>query len=696
MSSNQFHFHPRSTRLIFRSKHHIGKVTRSGGRNAAAHRKAKNSKNLLIKRLLFGSTVVVGVGIGVLAVASIVVAKNLPNVDSISTYIPAETTKIYSNNNIVLAELHLEENREVIPLENISPLIKQAVLATEDTDFYQHHGINIKGMFRAAIKNTVTMSFSEGASTITQQLARNLFLTKKKKLSRKIAEIILAIQIERKYTKNEILEMYLNQVYWGHNSYGIESASQLYFGKHARDLNLAESAMIIGLLKGPELYSPFRNYSYAKQRQRTVLNRMAKLKVISQEQANTAFIEDLQLAQRKTFRYRAPYFTSYIVNHLYSTYGEEATLTSGMQVYTTLDYELQMLAEEVVKSYVAKSRKPFYGTNRAEENYNFSQASLMAVDPTTGYIKALQGGADYKENQYNRCTQARRQPGSTFKPFVYIAALEKGFSPSSIVQDSPITFSTSQGPYSPTNYTHTYMGNITLRKALENSINVVAVKINNLVGSENIIRLARAMGITSPLQPVLSLPLGANEVTMMELVTAYSVIANNGLRNDPTGIIKIQDRDGGILFKHQVHPKRVLDENIASTIVDMMKGVVRYGTGQNANLPRPVAGKTGTTSDYKDAWFLGFVPQLVCATWVGNDDNTPMNKVTGGTVPALMWRDFMKEALKNIPPTDFVKSGEIAKRSDEDATGNASELPQDASSPPPTGTDQSSIDFNTL
>lgn len=643
-----------------------------------------------------GATVAAAVGIGVLAVASVIVAKNLTNVDTISTYIPAETTKIYSNTNIVLAELHQEENREVIPLDEISPLIKQAVLATEDTDFYRHHGINIKGMFRAAFKNAITMSFSEGASTLTQQLARNLFLTKRKKLSRKLAEIILAIQIERKYTKNEILEMYLNQVYWGHNAYGIESAAQLYFGKHAKDLNLAESAMVIGLLKGPELYSPFRNYAYAKQRQRTVLNRMAKLKVITQEEANDAFISDLQLAPRRTFRYRAPYFTSYIVNQLFNNYGEEACLTSGMQVYTTLDYELQMVAEDLVKKYVEQSRRPVYGANRTSESHNFSQGSLMAVDPTTGYIKALQGGADYRESQYNRCTQARRQPGSTFKPFVYIAALEKGFSPASIVQDSPITFSTSQGPYSPSNYTMTFLGNITLRKALENSINVVAVKLNNLVGPENIIRLARSMGITSPLQPVLSLPLGANEVTMMELVTAYSVMANNGIRNDVTGIIKIQDRDGGILYKHQVNGKRVLDSNVASSIVDMMKGAIRYGTGQNAALPRPVAGKTGTTSDHKDAWFIGFVPQLVCATWVGNDDNTPMYKVTGGSVPALMWRDFMKVALKDIPPIDFVKSGDIPARAEDDTVTPATELPAETTPSAPIESEESGIDFKSL
>ncbi len=636
------------------------------------------------------------VGTVVFVIACVVVARSLPNVDTISTYIPAETTKIYSANDVVLAELHLEENREVIPLDDISPFIKQAVLATEDTDFYRHHGINLKGIARAAIKNTVTMSFAEGASTLTQQLARNLFLSKKKKISRKIAEVILAIQIERKYTKNEILEMYLNQVYWGHNSYGIESAAQLYFGKHARDLNLAESAMIIGLLKGPELYSPFRNYSYAKQRQRTVLNRMARLKVITQEAANAAFIEDLQLAQRRTYRYRAPYFTSYIVNHLYSTYGEDATLTAGMQVYTTLDYELQLIAESVVKSYVAKGGKPYYSTARAAENHNFSQAALMAVDPTTGYIKALQGGADYKENQFNRCTQAKRQPGSTFKPFVYIAALEKGFSPNSIVQDSAISFSTSQGVYAPSNYTRSYMGNITLRKALENSINTVAVKLNNLVGPDNVIRLARAMGITSPLQPVLSLPLGANETSMIELVTAYSVIANNGIRNDPTGIIKIQDREGAILFKHQPNPRRVLDAAIASTIVDMMKGAIRYGTGQNANLPRPVAGKTGTTSDYKDAWFIGFVPQMVTATWVGNDDNKPMNKVTGGSIPALMWRDFMKEALKNVPPTDFVQIGDIPKREESETSGNMGELPQPGVGSNNPTTTESAIDFNSL
>lgn len=675
--------------MIFRSKHHIGKVqpSRAGVRSTLARR------HPLLRRGLMVVGMAVGLGGVALAVATIVIASNLPNVDQISTYIPAETTKVYSDNQIVLAELHQEENRQVIPLKDISPLIIKSVLATEDTDFYLHHGINIKGIMRAMVKNAVSMGFSEGASTLTQQLARNLFLTKRKKITRKIAEVILAIQIERRYTKNEILEMYLNQVYWGHNAYGIESAAQMYFGKHAKDLNLPESALVIGLLKGPELYSPFRNYAMAKQRQRTVLNRMAKLNVITQDEANEAFLTDLQLAQPRTYRYRAPFFTSYVVNHLFATYGYEATLTGGLQVHTTLDYDLQMVAESVVQDFVSKGRSDAFVTGRQEERYQFDQGALMSMDPSTGYIKALQGGASYRESQFNRATQALRQPGSTFKPFVYIAALERGFTPASVVQDSPITFSTVQGPYSPTNYTKTYMGNISLRKALENSINTVAVKLNNLVGPDEVIRLAKAMGIKSPLQPVLSLPLGANEVTMMELVTAYGVIANQGLRNDPTAIVKIEDREGSVLFKHQPQPKRVLDPMVASTMVDMLKGAVRYGTGQNANLPRPVAGKTGTTSDYKDAWFIGFTPQLVTATWVGNDNNKPMNKVTGGGIPALMWRAFMKEALKDVPATEFERAGHIPDRLPEDgmASGNM-DVPASAG-PSATPTSDSGVDY---
>ena len=641
--------------LIFRSRRPISKVPKSKTGATYNYKQVRSVRRLKFFSTLVGLLFLIGLvgGLG-LTLYVLSVAKTLPSVDLISTYVPSETTKIYSDKKIVLAELHQEENRILMPLEEISPFIKQAVIATEDTDFYRHNGINFKGIARAMVKNTLAMSFVEGASTLTQQLARNLFLHKQKKLSRKISEAILAVQIERRYTKTDILEMYLNQVYWGHNAYGIESAAQMYFGKRAKDLNLAESAMLIGLLKGPELFSPFRNYTFAKQRQKTVLNRMAKINVISQKQADAAYTQDLKLAPRRDFRYRAPYFTSYIVSQLNARFGEDAVLTSGMRVYTTLDYELQIHAEHIVRDYVEKGRNLRHG----EKNLplNFEQAAILSIEPSTGYIKVMQGGTDFRQNEFNRCVQAKRQPGSTFKPFVYLAALEKGFSPDSIVLDAPVTFATAQGPYSPTNYTKSFLGEITLRKALEQSVNVVAIKINRTIGPENVIRVAKQLGINSPMYPFISLPLGAHEVTMLELVSAYGVLANAGRRVDVTGITRIEDRDGNIIYKHAINERRVADPEVVAQRVDMMMGTVLNGTGKNAYLPRPIAGKTGTTSDYKDAWFIGFVPQLVTGTWLGNDNNTPMNRMTGGWMPAMMWRDFMKEALKNLPVMAFPNS----------------------------------------
>jgi len=675
------------TALIFRSRRAIGKIPRSKNGSGYDYKQVRSGRRIRFFSTVFGMLFLLGlVGALVLAFYVFSVAKTLPNVDIISSYVPSETTKIYSDKKIVLAELHQEENRILMPLEEISPFIKEAVIATEDTDFYRHHGINFKGIARAMFKNVMAMSFVEGASTLTQQLARNLFLHQQKKLSRKVAEAILAIEIERHYTKADILEMYLNQVYWGHNAYGIESSAQLYFGKHAKELNLAESAMLIGLLKGPELFSPFRNYSLSKQRQKTVLNRMAKINFISQAQADAAYVQDLKLAARRDFRYRAPYFTSYIVSQLNARFGEDAVLTSGMRVYTTLDYDLQMHAEQIVRDYVDKGKKMHYGEKGLP--LNFEQAAILSIEPATGYIKVMQGGTDFRQNEFNRCVQAKRQPGSTFKPFVYLAALEKGYSPTSIVLDAPVTFATAQGPYSPTNYTKSYLGEITLKKALEQSVNVVAIKLNRSVGPENVIRIARQFGITAPLYPFLSLPLGAHEVTMLEMVSAYGILANGGRRVDITGISKIEDRDGNVIYKHALNERRVADPELVAQLVDMMKGVVRDGTGKNAYLPRPIAGKTGTTSDYKDAWFIGFVPQLVTGTWVGNDNNTQMNRMTGGWMPAMMWRDFMKEALKNVPVLDFPNSNRNVHRSTDSDDTNAPVDSRLAPESGPSGTTQ--------
>lgn len=652
----------------------------------------RGALSFFARKFLFFAAVGLVIGMAMMTVFVWAVSRTLPSVDSISTYIPAQRTTIYSEENIVLGELHQEENRVIIPLEQISPILRKAVVALEDTEFYEHHGVNVKAIFRALVRDVLAGSFVEGGSTITQQLAKNLFLTKKKYISRKISEAILAIQIERKYSKPEILEMYLNQVYWGHNAYGIESASQQYFGKHAKELSLAESAMMVGMLQGPELYSPFRNFSGAKARQKVVLSRMQKLKLITPEMARNAYAEPIFLAPKKISRYKAPYFTSFVVGQLMSMYGEDSTYTSGMKVYTPLNYKWQMRAMQLITDYVEKGRSGGVVEDQFVNNLGFSQAALLAIEPQTGYIKALQGGVDFQANEYNRCIHARRQPGSAFKPIVYLAALEKGYTPSSIIDDSPITFNTGQGTYSPQNYTKTFSGSITIRKALEKSVNIVAIKLTNMIGPQNVVRVARQLGVKSPLPAYLSLPLGINEMTMIELASVYCVLANGGKRIEPTGIVRIEDRDGNVIYKHDIKEKTVFDPDLIYTLVDMMKGVVVSGTGTAARLPRPVAAKTGTTSDYRDAWFFGFVPQLVCATWVGNDDNHPMNRVTGGSIPAMIWRDFMSTALDKIPPEDFPGPGGVKKAvvdtspqpvHDNKAwdTGPSSELPVDAAAP---------------
>ncbi|MEK9657639.1 MAG: penicillin-binding protein 1A [bacterium] len=642
--------------VIFRSRYGIGRVNKqTPGASAQARRDRQRKVTYYVKRFLvvcFAGFFLFGV-LGIFIVINI--SKGLPDVEGVSTYIPAETSKIFSEDGVVLAELHMEENRVLIPLENIAPVLQKIVVAVEDANFYDHHGIDFKGIIRAMFINMKAGRFVQGGSTLTQQLARNLFLHRRRTLSRKLAEAVLAVKIERRYTKPEILEMYLNQVYWGHNAYGIESASRLYFGKKAEELNISEAAMLVGLLKGPELYSPLKNYKRSKQRQKVVLQRMLATKLIDEQVYHDAFNYELELKPRQGFRYKAPYFTSYILKQLIDMYGEEAAYTSGIRVYTTLDYRMQQKAEQVVDKWVNYGNQPHWVKGEKVPSLNFQQGALLCLDPRSGYIKAMQGGYDFINNQFNHCTQAKRQPGSAFKPFVYLTALEKGMSPGYLMEDSPVTFNTIEGPYSPRNYTEEFSGNIPLRKALEKSINVIAIKLNYLLGPKTVVETAKRLGIQSPLKPILSLPLGANEVTMLELTKAYGVMANNGVRVEPTGIIRIEDRNGTVLYEHHREETRVVDGKYVSALVQMMQGVVKYGTGINSKLPRPSAGKTGTTSDYRDAWFAGFVPQLVCLTWIGNDDNTPTQRMVGGWVPALMWKEFMKTALVGVPAQDFPK-----------------------------------------
>jgi len=577
----------------------------------------------------------------------------LPDVDAIDSYLPSETTLIFSADGKVLARLHREENRQVIPLSKISIHLQKAVIATEDPNFYRHHGLDFYGIFRAAVKNIIYGRIVEGGSSITQQLARNLFLTRKKTLVRKFAELVLALQIERKYTKEEILELYLNQVYFGHNAYGVESAANLYFGKSAADLDLAESAILAGLIRGPELYSPYRNFKGAKARQIYVLNKLLSLKWVDERDLKLAAIQELEFSPQNLRRYSevAPYFISHILQELLSQYGEETVYNGGLRVFTTLDTDHQAAAEEIITKFVTEEG----------ETYKFTQAALVSIDPRTGYIKAMVGGVDYHESKFNRATQAKRQPGSAFKPFVYAAAMEQGISPGTVLLDTATTFDVfpnewnPEGTWEPKNFDEKFRGEVTLRYALEKSLNIPSVKLLERVGIHNAIDVARRMGIKSHIEPGLAIPLGVSEVSLLEITSAYGVFANSGIRVEPTAIVRIENRDGVTLYKHTIREKKVLDTNIAAVMVDLMKGVLLRGTGVRGQITRPAAAKTGTTEEFRDAWFIGYVPQLVTGVWVGNDDNASMDGVAEVAVCPRIWKEYNKTVLNNEPVLDFPK-----------------------------------------
>ncbi|MBN2057653.1 MAG: penicillin-binding protein 1A [Candidatus Saganbacteria bacterium] len=615
----------------------------------------KKKRIFLIKLSLIVFFVLLAAGAGIF----LQIVKQLPEVEGLDAYIPSETTLIFSSDGKVLARLHREENRQVVPLSKISIYFQNAVIATEDPNFYRHHGLDFYGIFRATVKNLVYGRIVEGASTVTQQLARNLFLSRRKTYIRKLAEAILAMQIERRYTKEEILEMYLNQVYLGHNSYGIESAASLYFGKSAADLDLAESAMLAGIIRGPELYSPYRNFRGAKLRQITVLNNMLEHRLVDEREAKLAAIEELEFSPKNLKRYSevAPYFISYVLQDLIERYGEDMVYHGGLRVYTTLDTAKQAAAEDVITRFVTEEG----------EKYQFSQAALVSLDPRTGYIKAMVGGIDFFESKFNRVTQAQRQPGSSFKPFVYTAAMEQGISPGTIIDDSPTTFNVfpnewnPDGTWEPKNFDKKFHGSVTLRHALEKSLNIPSIKLLERVGIGPAIDVARRMGIKSHLEPGLALTLGVSEVNLLEITSAYGVFANSGIRVEPAAITRIDNRDGVLIYKHAITEKRALDTNVAAVMIDMMQGVIARGTGVHARLSRPAAAKTGTTEEYRDAWFIGFVPQLVTGVWVGNDDNKSMEGVAEVAVCPRIWREYNKIALENEPIIAFPKPAGLVR-----------------------------------
>lgn len=573
--------------------------------------------------------------------------RNLPDVRVLRNYTPSETSYIYDIKGRLLTRLHDEANRQVVSLEEISPELKRAVLAIEDSHFYQHQGINPNSIGRAFWVNWQNQAVLEGGSTITMQLVKNLFLSRDRTVSRKLAEAILALRIEQIFPKEEILEMYLNTIYWGHNNYGVETAAQSYFQKSASELNLAESAMMAGLIQAPEKYSPFVNYQQTKRRQALVLGRMQELGWITPQQAEAAFQEPLLVGKPTAWQQsRLPFVTEAVVAELNERLGRDVVLQGGLRVQATVDYYFQERAKAVVRQAHEKLRG--WGL-RAD------QIAIVAVDPRTHYVKAVVGSVDYQESQFNRALHARRQPGSAFKPFVYYTAFASGkYTPESVINDTPIRYREGSGFYEPKNYGGSFAGPMSLRKALMTSRNIPAVKLGQEVGLDKVIAVCRALGINSPLQPVRSLPLGSLGVTPLEMANAYATFASNGWYSEPTVVVRVSDSQGNILLNNIPQPKLILDQWAVASVNSVLQGVIQQGTGTAAQIGRPAAGKTGTTTSERDVWFVGYVPQLAAAVWVGNDDYRPLGTgVTGGGFAAPVWRDFMLEAIKGEEALSF-------------------------------------------
>lgn len=614
--------------------------------NATGRRRVRIAVSILL--LCLACLVLVVAGAVFYVVGSY--GQGLPDVSTLAIIEPTSPTLIVARDGTKLARLYNKFD-VYVPITDIPVVMREAVIATEDERFYSHHGIDVRGIARAAVANYQHEQITQGASTITQQLARRLFLSDRRTMTRKIQEALLAIEIERDYSKDEILERYLNLVYFGAGAYGVQAASHAYFGTDVSKLTLPQASLLAGLIAAPSLYSPYNDLNAAKERQRHVLDRMVEGGYITASQADAAAAAPVKLSgapDNGIASYRYPYFTTYVIAQLVKQFGYERIFRGGLTVYTTLSPTLQDIAQKAVTAGVAAGRA---------EGYGMHQGALVAEDPRSGEILAMVGGIGFsRKSQFNRAWQARRQPGSSFKGFVYSAAVDKGVPVSTIYQDAPVTYAAGDGSdYKPLDDDHRYLGAITLRRAFELSRNIVAVRLANDIGIGTVIDYAHNMGITEDLEPDLSLALGTAVVSPLDMVSGYSTIADGGIYTPPQAIRDITDPYGQVIVDNR-YPLRkpVLSPGTAFIMTTMMEGVIAEGTGYpNAIIGRPAAGKTGTTSDFRDAWFVGFVPQLAAAVWVGNDDYSRMYESYGGNVPARTWAAFMKSALAKTPTQGF-------------------------------------------
>jgi penicillin-binding protein 1A len=741
--------------------------------------KTKSTSQILVKRarknqrgffpkifrwfLLVSLCVIIIGSIGIAGIY-LYLSKNLPKISSLEDYRPPIITTVYSDDNRKIAEF-FKERRIVLPLSKIPEILKKAFVAAEDSRFYKHKGIDVLSIFRAFYKNIEAGAIVQGGSTITQQVTKSFLLTPERSYTRKIKEAILAYRIDKKFTKDEILFLYLNQIYLGHGAYGVEAASENYFGKSAHELNLAECAILAGLPQAPSRYSPFKYPERAKQRQIYVLNRMVEEGFITNIQATEAINKVLDIKPRRNlYIEEVPVYTEHIRRYIANKYGEDVLYREGLKIYSAVNIEMQKMArEEIGKGlYALDKREGYRGPIKhlkPEEIESFStelqleleetpleegksvkgvvieineendtvvvrmgstlgviriddmrwarkpnpeiayyetrvnhvgevlkvgdviqvrvknkifdsdrwwlsleqvpgvQAALLCIESETGNVKVMMGGKDFRESQFNRAVQSRRQPGSAFKPIIYAAALDKGYTPATMIIDSPIVYEDTEHDFTwkPRNYKEKFYGPTIFRDALVKSRNVVTIKILQDIGIDYAINYARKLGITSNMNRDLSIALGSSGVSLLELVSAYSVFNNLGYLVEPVFITKVLDREGNVIEEGNPVRRKVIDQNTAYIMTSLLEGVVKHGTGHRVKaLKRPVAGKTGTTNNLHDAWFVGYTPRYNTATWVGYDDERSLGKgETGSRAASPIWVGFMKRLLADKPVRVF-------------------------------------------
>lgn len=621
-------------------------------------RKLRRSGNFKKRLILITISIVILASLAVFGVITVVLAsasKDLAKIAKGPAVVPAQTTKIYSYNPNgppqLLTNMFVDQDRVIVPLDHIPTKFRQAVIAIEDERFYSHRGVDFKAIARAIVADVKAGKAAEGASTITQQYVKNAFLTADKTIDRKLKEAVLSYELEKVLTKGQILENYLNTIYFGQSSYGIETAAHTFFGKQAKDITLAEGALLAGLIRIPNAYSPYTNPEKAKARRDLVLQKMYENGYITKQELDTTKNQPVVVVPPKPKKVPAAYFVEYVKQQLIDKYGTNMVFKGGLRVYTTIDMRMQGAAENTVAKTLNRPGDP--------------SASIVAVDPRNGHVKALVGGSDFTSQKFNLAVQSKRQPGSAFKTFVLAAAIEKGISVSKGYASGPARIAMPGKDWNVKNATEGVGGrSMNLREAMAKSVNAVFARLIMEVGPQKVVEVAKKMGITTPVDAFPAIALGGLRigVTPLEMASAYATLANNGAHYKPTAIIRVTDSSGKVLDEFKPAPTQAIAPTTAYLVTDILKNVIRGGTGKAASIGRPAAGKTGTTQNYGDAWFVGYTPHLSTSVWIGymggskkHMTNVHGIRVAGGTFPAQIWRSFMNDALSVYPRSDFTR-----------------------------------------